>query len=163
MKRSEALALVAILEAAFPAGGHGEETAEFYVSKFERYDTGPSVRAVNRLTDERESTFFPAWAEIRGWIEHYTPQVKQLEEAPGVPPPPEVRVEMAKLSSKLEDRHSVILGERDKWARACWYCAATATIEVMGTNPDNGDRAVINTCQRHSARARGLLRVVESA
>lgn len=62
MRESEALAFVAVLQAAFPIGCGGEPTAHLFAKRLERYDRERVAKAIDLLIDSREDTRWPAYA-----------------------------------------------------------------------------------------------------
>lgn len=104
MQRYEALALVATLQAAFPAGTAGRETVELYAHQFEQYDGDQGARAVNTLIQTRHEAFLPTWAEIHDVLVVERPRFKALPEPEGVPPTPEQQAAIAALVIRGERR-----------------------------------------------------------
>lgn len=118
MTRSEALALVGTIQAAFPAGAGGDETAMLYAKLMEAEDVGPASKAVESMVTNREEAFLPTWAEISREIKSCKPQRQALPEPDGVLPPPEfheARRRLAAATSKRSEeiirRPAVALGE----------------------------------------------------
>lgn len=62
MRESEALAFVAILQAAFPIGCGGEPTAHLFAQRLRRFDCERVQKAIDLLIDTREDTRWPSYA-----------------------------------------------------------------------------------------------------
>lgn len=90
MTRSQAFAFVATLQAAFPAGNAGEQTAHLYATMLERHDGEVVAKAIQSLIDDRRDPFLPTWAEVSATIRANKPKPKAIEETDGVPMPPEM-------------------------------------------------------------------------
>jgi hypothetical protein len=104
MNRSEAFAFVATLQAAFPAGNAGAETAHLYATMLERHDADTVRKAIHSLIEERRDPFLPTLAEVSDSIRSHKPKPKELEEAPGVPMPPETYAAIQAMFSSGEAR-----------------------------------------------------------
>lgn len=91
MTKSESYAFVATLQAAFPAGNAGDETAHLYAAMFEQHEAEVVRKAVQALVETRTDPFLPTWAEVSATIRACKPKPKQLEEPDGVPMPAETR------------------------------------------------------------------------
>lgn len=83
MTESEALALVAVLQAAFPRFSGGEPTARLFATKLREYDSADAIRGINGLVDTRQDTTWPSWAEVARWIKEARPRPRQIEEPGG--------------------------------------------------------------------------------
>lgn len=89
MTKSEAYALVATLQAAFPAGNAGEETAHLYAGMLEQHDAETVAKAIRSMVEERRDPFLPTWAEVSAQIRAHKPKRVELEEPGGVVMPAE--------------------------------------------------------------------------
>lgn len=81
MHDSEALAFVAVLQAAFPSFTGGEPTARLFATKLAHYDATDAAAGINALVETREDTAWPSWAEVARWIRESKPKPIELIEA----------------------------------------------------------------------------------
>ncbi len=80
MKPSEAVTLVAVLEAAFPRWSGGETTTQLFAQKLVKYDLADAQKGIDALVDHREDTTWPSWAEVARWIRQSRPRRHSLPE-----------------------------------------------------------------------------------
>jgi hypothetical protein len=88
MQDSEALSLVAVLQAAFPRWGGNEPTARLFARQLHDYDVTEASRGINALVQHREDTTWPSWAEVARWIRESRPKPLAIQEADPEPLPP---------------------------------------------------------------------------
>jgi Mg-chelatase subunit ChlI len=109
MLRSEALKLMATLEANFLGGGDlSEEAKELRVQGLLGYPADVGHDAVRALIDLRENGFFPTWGEMRTAIElerkerRHRAEMERPELGEAlVPPPPEFMEARRQLAVKV--------------------------------------------------------------
>lgn len=106
MERLEALALVATIQAAFPAGNAGPETTQLYANLLEPYPADQAGRAVRNIIETRTDPFLPTWAEVQQAITAERPRPRALPEPEGVPPTAEAQAAMDALTARGEQRTS---------------------------------------------------------
>lgn len=87
MQDSEALALVAVLEAAFPRWNGGETTTRLFATKLRDLDAHDAGRGIQALVDHREDTTWPSWAEVSRWIRESRPKPRMIAEPEPEPLP----------------------------------------------------------------------------
>ena len=80
MQDSEALALVAVLQAAFPRWGGNEPTARLFAQQLRDYEVEEASRGIQALVQHREDTTWPSWAEVSRWIRESRPKRIPLPE-----------------------------------------------------------------------------------
>lgn len=115
MRRSEALALVAVLEAAYPNAKIGDPTRQLYVEFLEPVDLGIAQRAVKTLVKTEDSAFFPTIARILCYVaaeEKRQPARPELEAAETelIPPPPEAVDAITQLLEATKTRSKALDG-----------------------------------------------------
>lgn len=98
MNRSEALTLVAVLQAAFPHFTGGEPTAHLFAERLTRYDHHPAVAGVEAMIENRRDTRWPSWAEVADAIKAARPRYVELQE---VEPEPLPASEVKRYVSRL--------------------------------------------------------------
>lgn len=91
MTAAESSVLIARLFGFFPPKANGgEEQAWLYAEKLERYPVDVGARAIDKIVETRVDPFPPAWAELAQWLDGELPRLAEIEQADGVPCPPEV-------------------------------------------------------------------------
>lgn len=99
MRRSEAMALVGVLEAACPHAKVEDTTRKLYAGKLERYDAQPAAKAFDALVESWRDWRLPPWPVVKDAI-HAELRNQQRPELPVglVPPPPDFLEAKAELT-----------------------------------------------------------------
>jgi hypothetical protein len=79
VRESEALAYVAILQAAFPIGCGGEPTAHLFAQRLQKFDSERVSKAIDLLIDTREDTRWPSYALLLREIKHVKTSRPELD------------------------------------------------------------------------------------